>query len=360
MSTHLHIRRRVKLARLTTLKLGGAAEYFVAAESAKVAVDALDWATQRRMPVTVLGGGSNLVVADEGVPGLVLHMRERGRAYRITGGILHVTAAAGESWDELAAWAVRRDLQGIECLSGIPGTVGASPIQNIGAYGQEVAKCVDSVIAYDRVARRTVKLDREACGFAYRDSVFKRDSERWLVLRVTFALKVHGAPALDYAALREALPEGAASLRDVRHTVLNLRRAKSMVLQAEGDNRRSAGCFFTNPVITEREAQQVAQRVDALGLNANAMPRWVSGGGVKLSAGWLIERAGMSRGLRQGRVGISSDHALALVHHGGGTTRDLLQLASRIQTRVREVFGVALTPEPALAGFAESPLAATA
>ena len=343
----------VPLAPLTTLGLGGPARHFVAAPDDETLLAALRWADGRGLPVLVLGGGSNLVVGDAGFDGLVVQVATRGRRFESAGAETTVTAAAGEPWDELVADAVARDLGGVECLSGIPGLVGATPIQNVGAYGQEVAETIRAVRVVERGSGRVHELVPEACGFGYRDSAFKRDPGRFVVLAVTFALRPGAPPTLRYRELAEALAaRERPTLAETRRTVLALRAAKSMVLAPADPNRRSVGSFFTNPVLSAADADAVAARSGA----GETVPRWPApGGGVKLSAGWLIERAGFAKGLSRGAVGISSAHALALVHHGGGTTAALVALAREIRDGVRTRFGVTLVPEPTLVGMSWDP-----
>jgi UDP-N-acetylmuramate dehydrogenase len=343
--------RGVPLAPLTTLELGGAARHLITADADDAVIEALRWADARELPVLVLGGGSNLVIGDGGFEGLVVRIATRGRRFETAGGETTVTAAAGEPWDDLVAETVARDLAGLECLSGIPGLAGATPIQNVGAYGQEVAETIRAVRVVERGSWRVHELAPEACGFGYRDSAFKRDPGRFVVLGVTFGLRPGGAPTLRYRELADALgARGRPTLAETRRTVVALRAAKSMVIAPDDPNRRSVGSFFTNPVVSEAEAAAAAA-VAAQSGTAGPMPRWPTpGGGVKLSAGWLIERAGFGKGLRRGAVGISSAHALALCHLGGGTTAALVALAREIRDGVRTRFGVTLSPEPTLVG----------
>ena len=355
----MQLRDGVPLAPLTTLELGGPARHFVEVRDDAAVADALAWADARGLPVLVLGGGSNVVVADAGFEGLVVRVAPRGLMFGApsSSGEALVTAAAGEPWDAVVAETVARGLAGLECLSGIPGLAGATPIQNVGAYGQEVAETIRGVRAFDRRARAVVSLAPEACAFAYRDSAFRRDPARHVVLAVTFALRAAGSPTLRYRELADALAQSETSptLARARQTVIALRRRKSMVLDAADPNRRSVGSFFTNPIVDATVAESLAARAATDGLVATAadVPRWPAGPGrVKLSAGWLIERAGLSKGLRRGPVGVSSAHALALVHHGGGTTAALLALAREVRDAVRDRLGVTLTPEPTLIGVA--------
>jgi UDP-N-acetylmuramate dehydrogenase len=278
----------------------------------------------------------------------------RGLTFSAAGDVVLLEAAAGEPWDDVVAQAVDRGLGGLECLSGIPGLAGATPIQNVGAYGQEVAETVSAVRVLDRTSGAVSTLPATACAFSYRDSAFKRTPDRYVVLGVTFALQPAGPPSLKYAELRRALASvSRPSLAEVRAAVLALRRGKSMVLDPADPNCRSVGSFFTNPIVAPSQAARLIERALAGGVVATAeeVPRWPApGGAVKLAAGWLIERAGLARGLRRGPVGLSSRHALALVHHGGGTTADLLALAREIQDTVEGRFGVRLAPEPTLLG----------
>jgi UDP-N-acetylmuramate dehydrogenase len=353
----LAIRDDVPLAPLTTLELGGRARHYCDATDDHTLIEALRWAEGRGLPALVLGGGSNLVIADEGFAGLAVRVATRGRTYAdAADGTVVLTAAAGEPWDEVVAETVARDLTGLECLSGIPGLVGATPIQNVGAYGQEVADTIRFVRVVDRRTWAIRDLPPETCGFAYRDSAFKRDPDRFAVLAVGFALRPGAPPTLRYRELADALAgTPRPTLADARRTVLELRRRKSMVIVPDDANRRSVGSFFTNPVVSATEAAAVAARAVASGTVAleAEMPRWPAPGGtVKLSAGWLIERAGIAKGLRRGTVGISSAHALALVHHGGGSTVALIALALEVRDAVHVRFGVTLAPEPTLIGIA--------
>ncbi len=349
------IRDGVPLAPFTTLELGGPARHFVEAPDEAAVTEALRWADGRRLPVAILGGGSNMVVSDAGFDGLVVRIATRGVRFELSGGGAEVTAAAGEPWDALVAESVGRGLGGLECLSGIPGLVGATPIQNVGAYGQEVAETIRSVRVLERGTWQTRQLSPEACGFGYRDSTFKHEPTRFVVLAVTFGLVPGAAPVVRYRELAESLAgagQAAPTLAEARAAVLALRAGKSMLVAAGDPNRRSVGSFFTNPIVEAAEAAAVALRAGADGAS---MPRWPAGDGagrVKLSAGWLIERSGVAKGLRRGPVGVSSAHALALVHHGGGTTAELIALAREIREAVRRRFGVTLVPEPTFVGVA--------
>lgn len=337
----------VPLAELTTLGVGGPAEHFVRAADEAAVVSAMKWARRRGAPVRILGGGSNVVIPDAGVPGLVIRVENRGLRFAEAGDRVTLEAAAGEPWDALVAASVEHDLQGLECLSGIPGLAGATPIQNVGAYGQEVAETIVKVRALDRTTLDVVELAASECGFSYRDSRFKSaEPERFVVLGVTFALRPRGVPALRYAELTRYFAERgerSPSLAAVREATIALRRNKSMVYDRADANHRSCGSFFTNPVVTAEHAERVEREVAA------PMPRYPQPDGrVKLAAGWLIERAGFDKGLRRGAVGLSSRHALAIVAHEGATAADVLRLADEIRAGVLARFGVALVPEPAI------------
>ncbi|MEM6960583.1 MAG: UDP-N-acetylmuramate dehydrogenase [Myxococcota bacterium] len=345
------LRTGVPLAQRTTLELGGPAAYLYEAETPAEVAESLDWAEAQGLPTTVLGGGSNVVVSDEGFEGLVLTLSDAGADIDPHSG--QISASAGMSWDALVAQAVSAELQGFECLSGIPGRVGAVPIQNVGAYGQEIAETVLRVDTYDRQASRFCSLQPHECAFGYRDSVFKRDWERYVVLRVHFQLRPGVTPALGYAELERCFAQRAKpTLADVRSEVLRLRRNKSMVHDPEDPNHRSAGSFFINPVVSEEQAQAVVSRFCDLGGAPEAVPRYPQEDGrVKLPAGWLIEQSGFAKGMTRLHVGLSTRHALALVHLGGGSTQELLGFAREIRQGVRHAFGIALTMEPRLLGF---------
>lgn len=344
----LAIQPDVALARHTTLGLGGSAERLVVVRSESELLAAVDLAAERGWPLAILGGGSNVVVADRGVPGLVVLMQLGGLA--VDGD--RIVAAAGESWGRVVDTAVAHGLAGIECLAGIPGSAGATPIQNVGAYGQEVGETIELVRALELSTGRWIELDPEALELGYRSSRLKREPGRWIVGAVTYRLGSSQPAAPRYAELARSLPPDA-DLATVRDTVLGLRRAKSMVIEADDPNRHSVGSFFTNPVVPAGRSQWVIERILASGTVAAEadIPRWDVTGGCKLSAGWLIERAGFPRGSRRGSIGQSSRHALALVHHGGGSSAELLVYAAEIRQAVGERFGVALEVEPVLLGF---------
>jgi len=348
-----------RLSELTTLRLGGPAARMVDATSEEELVSLVRAADADDEPLLVLAGGSNVVVADEGFAGTVVRVATRGvEQLERSDGRIWLDVQAGEEWDALVAMCVDSDLGGIEALSGIPGSVGATPIQNVGAYGQEVADVIAAVHALDRVSGEIHALEVEECMFDYRSSVFKRDPGRWVVLRVGFAFEPGDESApVRYAELarRLRIDEGErAPLADVRAAVLELRRGKGMVLDAADPDTVSAGSFFTNPILREHEFAQFAARAAArLGPDA-VPPSWPAGQHryVKTSAAWLIERAGFTRGYGDpGGIAISSKHTLALTNRGAGTTAELVALAREIAGGVRDAFGVELVPEPVLVGL---------
>ena len=321
---------KVPLAPLTTLRLGGPADRLIEARTQDELVEAA-----RNDPALILAGGSNVVIADEGVRGTVVHIK--------TTGIAHaqdlLVVQAGEPWDGVVEYTVANGLQGFECLSGIPGSAGATPIQNVGAYGQDVSETVQWVRVYDRHTRQTRTLSAQECGFDYRTSVFKYH-DRHVVLAVAFRLnRGRLSGPLRYAELARTLGVpvgGTAPLHEVREAILAIRRGKGMVIDPGDPDSVSAGSFFTNPILDEVP---------------EGAPAWPEPDGrVKTSAAWLIERAGFHKGYGNGRVGISTKHTLALVNRGGATTSELLALAHEIAAGVQDRFGIALHPEPVLVG----------
>ena len=346
----------IPLSELTTLRLGGPAAEFVPARSAEALVEAVRAADAAGKPLLVLAGGSNVVVADEGWGGTVVHVLTRGMDFQPHGERTRVRVQAGEPWDPFVAVCVADGLAGLECLSGIPGSVGATPIQNVGAYGQEVADAIRSVRAFDRDGGEVVELSHAQCEFAYRDSRF-RGSRRWVILEVEFELlRSPESLPIRYAELAGALgvEVGArAPIEEVREQVLALRRRKGMVVDDEDPESVSAGSFFTNPILSPAQFVALARRVsERLGPDVRPPAYPEPDGRVKTSAAWLIERAGFARGYGDGPAGISAKHTLALVNRGGATTAQLLQVAREIAAGVDEAFGVRLAPEPIFVGHA--------
>ncbi|MFI0405377.1 UDP-N-acetylmuramate dehydrogenase [Actinomadura sp. 3N508] len=345
----------VNLAGYTTLRLGGPARRFVEATTEAELVTAIRDADDAGEPVLVLGGGSNLVVSDAGFAGTVVHVGTRGAERAgADGDRVLVRVQAGEDWDPFVARCVADGLSGVECLSGIPGRVGATPIQNVGAYGQDVSETVVGVRAYDRHTRALVTLDRDACRFTYRHSAFK-GHDRYVILDVTYALhESEESQPIAYAELARRLgvqPGDRVTLKEARDAVLELRRGKGMVLDAADPDTRSAGSFFTNPILEPDRLADLERRVaERLGPDA-AFPRYPeTGGRIKTSAAWLIDRAGFAKGHTLGPARISTKHTLALTNPGGASTADLLALAREVRGGVRDAFGVELVNEPVLIG----------
>ena len=335
------LQEHVPLAPFTTLDVGGAARRFTRATHA----EHLPAASGADDSLFVLGGGSNLVVSDEGFSGLVLQIAIGGMNAAAHGEDVILTAGAGESWDAVVKFAVSHDLAGIECLSGIPGTVGGTPIQNVGAYGQEVASVIEWVAAFDRGERAPVQLSRDDCGFGYRMSRFKReDAGRFVIAQVAFRLKRGAAPTVTYPdVVRHLAQENIQSptVKDVRDAVLHIRRAKGMVLDAEDPDTRSVGSFFMNPVVDRTLLDRLA-----------AAPHYLmDNDSVKIPAAWLIQQSGFACGHVDGAVGLSTKHPLAIINRGGASARDILRLARRIKLTVRERFDINLRPEPVFVGF---------
>lgn len=334
-----------KLANFTTLRVGGPAQLLIRAESEAQLIAEIESADASQEPLLIIGGGSNLLISDQGFQGTVIKVETSGNSYEIdacSGGMLQV--AAGVSWDEFVAFTLEKGLANLESLSGIPGTVGAAPIQNIGAYGHEVSEVIARVRTYDRQAKAIKTFTAAECGFTYRSSLFKESGDRYVILDVTFHLR-NGEESLPIA-----YPELArelnvrigdrAPIEKVREAVLALRKRKGML---EGLGIHSAGSFFTNPVVSPSIASQLPP--DA--------PSWPQEDGrVKLSAAWLIENSGSQKGERHGGAAISELHVLALTNKDGATAQEIIELAQRVQARVKDAFGITLDPEVRVVGAA--------
>ncbi len=344
------IQEGVPLADKTTIGLGGKARLFAHCETPGELSEILGHARRHAVRFMILGGGSNVVFPDEGFDGLVIRIGMKGYRFEtVPDGVL-LDAAAGEEWDPLVRESIARGLAGIECLSGIPGLVGATPMQNVGAYGQEVAETIQAVEALDLADMRPVEFTNEECQFGYRQSRFKNaDKGRFVIMRVRFLLNPEGRPALRYAELRKQVesrtPESI-NLATVRETVLALRKGKSMVIDPADPNTRSVGSFFMNPVVT-REAYLDIQQVWKKQGNPDTVPSFPDGDDVKIPAAWLVEKAGFPKGFRKGGAGVSANHALALVNYNG-TTAELLSLADEVRNTVNRRFSVLLEIEPSI------------
>lgn len=350
----MEIRENILLAPYTTFRIGGPARWFMEAQSEAELTEAVMFARNQHTELFVLGGGSNLLVADKGFPGVVVRVANRGiREHQDHSGTVF-TAAAGENWDSFVNAVVERDYAGIECLSGIPGTVGGTPVQNVGAYGQEVASTIVSVRALDRTTLRMADFSGSACHFSYRRSIFNSTvRDRYIVTEVSFRLRAHGNPHLAYNDLKEAYAgRSMPKLSQVSKMVRDIRRKKGMLLMDGDPNCRSAGSFFKNPVVSESQLADISARVTK---EANlsgaghviAIPHFAAEPGtVKLLAGWLIEHAGFPRGFCLGAAGISSKHTLSIVNRGDATAAAVLALRDQIRQRVLAQFGICLEQEP--------------
>ncbi len=347
------VREHVPLAPHTSMRVGGSARYWSSSSTVDQLRAAIEWAKGRSLPVQILGGGSNTIFADGTYPGLVIKIDLKGIEQIADDGAGGVTtkAAAGEDWDDFVVHCMAAELSGIECLSGVPGLVGATPIQNVGAYGQEVAQTITEVRALDSECLEEVTFSGEECGFSYRNSRFKAaDRGRFIITQVCFRLRRGAKPDLNYPELRERIGSGDATPAAVRDGVLALRRAKSMVLNPQDPNARSAGSYFLNPIIHGPPMDAIEERWRAVGDRSSDIPKFQeSGGRVKIPAAWLVENSGFGKGFRYGQAGISENHALAIVAHGERAA-DVVRLGEMIQEAVEKRFGILLEPEPVVVG----------
>lgn len=356
----MKIQENIPLAPLTTFRVGGPARYFAEARKETELKQALEFAAERRLSLFVLGGGSNLVIADQGWPGLVVKVALTGIEFSFDRSDVLFHAGAGENWDDFVALTVERNCAGIECLSGIPGTVGGTPVQNVGAYGQDVSQTITTVRVIQITSGKVSELRNEECGFGYRSSMFNSSARgQYIVLEVGYRLKQDGRPTVEYSDVKNyfAATAKVPTLERVRDAVREIRKGKAMLLVAGDEDSRSAGSFFKNPLVSVTEARRVetlAQRVAP----DKKLPQYAAQDGqVKLSAAWLVEHAGFHKGYSRGVVGISRRHSLAIVNHGGATARDIIALKNEVEQKVFDVWGVRLQPEPVFVGF--EPLAAS-
>jgi len=348
----MEIQENIALGPLTTLQVGGPARYYAEAMTTDEVREALRFAGARNLPLFVLGGGSNLVISDRGWPGLVLRIAISGIQHQHGHGIAYFEAGAGEIWDDFVASVVTHTCAGVECLSGIPGSVGGTPVQNVGAYGQEVAETIESVQAIDVKSGEEIEFSREECGFRYRTSIFNTTERgRHVITRVRFQLIPHGVPKLAYADLKKHFvrQETPPSLLEVREAVRQIRASKGMLITAGDPDRRSAGSFFKNPILTAEEFERLKTRAAERGLEVPSYPALEAQR--KVSAAWLVENAGFAKGYAMGKAGISSKHALALVNRGGASAGDIVALKDEVQKKVKSVWDVRLEPEPVFVGF---------
>jgi UDP-N-acetylmuramate dehydrogenase len=343
----LKIEENVSLAPLTTLKIGGAARFFVRAETENQVGKAFRFAKENAFDLFILGSGSNVLIADDGFDGLVLQIALKG----ITVEENLVTAQAGEDWDDFVAFCVERNLAGIETLSGIPGFVGGTPVQNVGAYGQEVSETIVAVRVFDRKSGEILELSNADCKFTYRTSIFNStDQNRFIVLAVTYELEAGGEPRIVYKDLREFFGDRKPTLQETREAVRQIRAEKAMLVRQGGLDANSAGSFFKNPVVEYEKFQEIGEIAKSSGIE-NVPHFKTDESSVKVPAAWLIEQSGFHKGYQKGRAGLSTRHTLALTNRGDATAAEILELKNEIQSKVKEKFGVELIPEPVFVGF---------
>jgi UDP-N-acetylmuramate dehydrogenase len=349
------IQKNVGLAEFTTFKVGGKAGFFIEAECESEVVKAIEFAEENTLKIFILGGGSNVLIADEGFDGLVVKIALKGITLSAKDGETNfVTAGAGEDWDKLVAFCVGKNLQGFECLSGIPGLVGGTPVQNVGAYGQDVSETIVLVKCFDRTTKKIVELSNAECGFAYRASIFNTsEKNRYIVLAVTYKLKSNGEPKIAYRDLQNFFGEKKPTLQETRAAVLKIRRAKSMVIDRNDVNSRSAGSFFKNPIVSRQKFSEFEKITEKLKIE-NVPYFTVDEKSVKIPAAWLIEKAGFYKGFARGTVGLSTNHTLALINRGNATAREILDFKSDVQRKVKECFHIELQPEPVFVGFKQT------
>jgi len=346
------ITENVPLAPLTTLKVGGPARYFLEAMSVAEVSEAVEFSRSRNLPLFVLGGGSNLVISDAGWSGLVLKIGITGINHRHGHDEVVFEVGAGEDWDKFVGMVVTHNIAGLECLSGIPGSVGATPVQNVGAYGEEVGNTIESVLVLDLRDRQLRELGKEECAFSYRTSIFNTSERgRYIILQVNYLLKHGGEAYIAYADLKKYFAgwNKKPTLADTRDAVKKIRAGKGMLIVPGDDDCRSAGSFFKNPILSADEYERLTARAAAKNLQIPSYPALATQ--KKVSAAWLVEHSGFSKGYGNGSVGISRKHALAIVNRGNATAADIVAFKEDIQERVEEIWGILLEPEPVFVGF---------
>lgn len=339
----MEILENIPLNTLTTIGLGGAAKFYSACRTQDEMIESILYAKKNNLPFAILGGGSNVVVRDEGFSGLIIHLKTHGWEHQTDE---ELVVQGGTAWDEFVEYCVAKRLYGNECLSGIPGSVGATPIQNVGAYGQEISQICKSVTVYDCISEQIVNFGAADCDFAYRQSRFKsKDRGRYVVLEVRFQLSYEPG-LIRYPELERALDHDAGnSAEDRRKKVLNLRRKKSMVVDSNDPESKSVGSFFMNPVLSAEDFKKCKDKLNRVARPGETLPVFEGTEGFKLSAAWIVEHCGFTKGYTVDGVGISKSHSLALVNRGG-TTKSLLNLANLIQESALEKFGISLEREP--------------
>lgn len=348
----MQIQENIPLAPLTTIKVGGPARYFAEARTIAEISEGAAFANSRKLALFVLGGGSNLVISDAGWPGLVLRVAVAGIDERSEDEKAVFEVGAGEEWDKFVAKAVARNCGGVECLSGIPGSVGGTPVQNVGAYGQEVSETIESVLVFDLRDNQIREFCNEACGFSYRTSIFNTSERgRYIIVRVTYALAPGGEAHVQYADLKKYFAGWSMkpTLAETRDAVRRIRAGKGMLITPGDEDCRSAGSFFKNPVLSAEQYGELTARAQAKKLQAPSYPALDAQH--KVSAAWLVEHSGFSKGFGAGEVGISRKHALAIVNRGHATAAEIVAFKEQIQQRVEDIWGIRLEAEPVMVGF---------
>lgn len=354
----LIVKENILLSEYTTIKLGGAAKYFIECDSEDSVKDALKFAKEKKCRLQVLAGGSNIVFSDEGFDGLILKMSIKVVSLTKSKESCFITSGAGEIWDDFVKFSIENEFTGAECLSGIPGSVGATPVQNVGAYGQEVSEIIHSLKAIDKESLEVINFSGEECRFGYRDSRFKSaDKDKYIILEVVFKMNANKEPEIRYPELKNyleslekfsALSDRKEKLNFIRNAVLTLRQKKSMIIDSNDPNSVSCGSFFTNPVLDVPEFEEFRTKCEVMKLSPPFYKTTVSGiERMKIPAAWLVEQSGFVKGFKAKGAGISSSHSLAIINTGGKTS-DVLSLSGEIMRKVKEKFGITLTPEPVI------------
>jgi UDP-N-acetylmuramate dehydrogenase len=340
------VQKDIKLSTHTTIKIGGKAKYFVTVHSIKELKKSLLYATRKSLPSFIISGGSNTIFSDEGYQGVIIKTKIEGtKIVKENKKSIYIKAFAGTNWDTFVKYCVDNGYQGIECLSGIPGSVGATPIQNVGAYGQEVSQTVHSVECIDKDSFKKIILSNQECKFSYRDSFFKGHQEL-IITSVIFKLRKLLRAKVNYPQVIQKLSSSVATLSKVRSTVIALRKEKSMILDLKDPNTRSVGSFFKNPIVGKNEFNLLQEK-------HGDIPFWNNGSSYKISAAWLIEMSGFTKGYNYNpKVGLSTKHTLAVVNKNHATSSDLVMFVKLIQEEVYKQFSIQLIPEPILVGIA--------
>lgn len=356
MSKSITVQQNIQLAPLTTFKIGGKARLFIKAETEEQIIDAINFADENKLEVFILGSGSNVLIADKVFDGLVVQVANKGiSAVKAKDKTFLVTAQAGEDWDEFVEYCVGKNLAGIECLSGIPGLIGGTPIQNVGAYGQEVSETITSVRVFDRKSKSILELTNTDCGFEYRRSIFNStQKKRFIVLAVTYALEKNGKSKIIYKDLLNRFENCNPTLKEVRENVCKIRAEKAMLVRQGGLDAQSAGSFFKNPIIERADFIEIEKHLTKLKkLNKDEqIPSFaIDKNKIKIPAAWLIEKTGFHKGFKLGNAGLSTRHTLALTNRGNATADEILRLKDEIQKKVFDLFGIKLIPEPDFINF---------